>query len=461
MRLLAVGVDHRSAPASVREALAFDEPKYTRGLEALAQTFPGNELVILSTCNRVEIYLAGSPESVPDADALGDFLVEFHGVRSELFAGHLVSYHDEGAVGHLFRVAASLESLVLGEGQILAQVREAYRAAVERKTIGPVFHTVFQTALRVGKTVRERTGMNQGKLSVASVAVDLAREVFDTFADKTVLVIGAGKMGDLTLQHLKALNPGRILITNRNPERAEAAATRWNAQAVPFDRLGQALIEADLVVSTTAAAEPVVGFDQYVRVQRARRNRLSLILDIAIPRDFDPRIGDLDQVTLYHVDDLRAQADQNRLRRQKGVDPALLIIERETAACCTLVRHQQAAGALPAAAWQPRRSAPPARADHPLRHPSQPERSRPRGHSPHGDAAPESIPPPPPRRRPLGRDRISLRPSPPHPLRRSPPLRPGRPPPAQFIEEDHLRRLGAPRWRRRKPANGAASYSMF
>ena len=346
MRLLAVGVDHRSAPASVREALAFDEPKYTRGLEALAQTFPGNEIVILSTCNRVEIYLAGSPESVPDADALGDFLVEFHGVRSELFAGHLVSYHDEGAVGHLFRVAASLESLVLGEGQILGQVREAYRAAVDRKTIGPVYHTVFQTALRVGKTVRERTGMNQGKLSVASVAVDLAREVFDTFADKTVLVIGAGKMGDLTLQHLKALNPGRILITNRNPERAEAAATCWNAQAVPFDRLGQALIEADLVVSTTAAAEPVVGFDQYVRVQRARRNRLSLILDIAIPRDFDPRIGELDQVTLYHVDDLRAQADQNRLRRQKDVDPALLIIERETAACCALVRHQQAAGAL-------------------------------------------------------------------------------------------------------------------
>ncbi len=243
-------------------------------------------------------------------------------------------------------MAASLESLVLGEGQILGQVREAYRAAVERKTVGPIFHTVFQAALRVGKTVRERTGMDQGKLSVASVAVDLAREVFDTFADKTVLVIGAGKMGDLTLQHLTALNPGRILITNRNAERAGAAAERWNAQTFPFERLGQALIEADLVVSTTAAAEPIVSLDQYVRVQRARRNRLALILDIAIPRDFDPRIGDLDQVTLYHVDDLRAQADQNLARRQKGVDPALLIIERETAACYALVRHQQAAGVL-------------------------------------------------------------------------------------------------------------------
>ena len=188
--------------------------------------------------------------------------------------------------------------------------------------------------------------MDQGKLSVASVAVDVAREVFDTFADKTVLVIGAGKMGDLTLQHLKALNPGRILITNRNPERAEAAAARWGGRAVPFERLGQALIEADLVVSTTAADRADRHLDQYVRVQRARRNRLSLILDIAIPRDFDPRIGDLDQVTLYNVDDLRAQAEQNRPRRQKGVDPALVIIERETAACYAALRHQQAAGAL-------------------------------------------------------------------------------------------------------------------
>jgi glutamyl-tRNA reductase len=346
MRLLAVGVDHRSAPAAVREALAFEGPRCAQGLETLAQTFPGNEFVILSTCNRVEIYAAGALQIAPEADSLSDFLVNFHSIKPEVFTGHLVGYRDEGAVGHLFRVASSLESLVLGEGQILGQVREAYRAAIERKTVGPIFHTVFQTALKVGKKVRERTGMDQGKLSVASVAVDLAREVFDTFADKTVLVIGAGKMGDLTLQHLKALKPGRILITNRNPDRAEAAAGRWNGISVPFERLGQALIEADLVVSTTAAAEPVVTLEQYVRVQRARRNRLSLILDIAIPRDFDPRIGDLDQVTLYHVDDLRAQADQNRLRRQKGIDPALVIVEHETAACYAMLRHQQAAGLL-------------------------------------------------------------------------------------------------------------------
>jgi glutamyl-tRNA reductase len=346
VRLLALGVDHRSAPAAVREAIAFDGSKYGKALGVFARAFPGNEFVILSTCNRVELYVAGSPEQVPEADALTDMLVQLHGVHSDLVSGHLVSYHDEGAVSHLFRVAASLESLVLGEGQILGQVREAYRTAVENQTVGPAFHTVFQAALRVGKLVRERTGMDQGKLSVASVAVDVARGVFDSFADKTVLVIGAGKMGELTLQHLKGLKPGQILVTNRNSDRAEATAARWNGRAVPYERLEQALTDADLVISTTAAAEPIVTFEQYARVQRARRNRLSLILDIAFPRDFDPRIGELEQVMLYHIDELRAQAEENRLIRQKGIDPAVAIIERETTACCLQLRHQRDVGLL-------------------------------------------------------------------------------------------------------------------
>jgi len=346
VKLVAVGVDYRSAPAPVREALAFDGPKGPGGLDALRGAFPGSEFVVLSTCNRVEVYAAGGAEAVPAADALTEFLAAFHGVAAESFAPHLVAYHDEGVVGHLFRVAASLESLVLGEGQILGQVREAFRAAKDRGTLGPVLHKVFENALRVGKKVREDTGMDQGKLSVASVAVDVAREVFDTFSDKTVLVVGAGKMGDLTLQHLKTLRPGEILVTNRSHGRAEAAAARYGGRAVPFDRLNAALIEADVVVSTTAADEPVVTYDQYVRVQRARRNRLALILDIAIPRDFDPRVGTLDQVMLYNVDDLRAQAEGNRRRRQKGVDPALAIIEREATACFAALLHQRHAGAV-------------------------------------------------------------------------------------------------------------------
>jgi glutamyl-tRNA reductase len=344
--LLALGVDHRSAPASVREALAFDANKCGQGLHSLASHFPGNEFVILSTCNRVEIYSAGGSQSLLEAEDLANFLASIHDISSDMFYRHLINYRDQEVVNHLFKVAASLESLVFGEGQILGQVREAYRIANERKTVGPIFHAVFQTALRVGKLVRERTGMDQGKLSVASVAVDLAREVFDCFDDKTVLVIGTGKMGEATLQHLNSLKPGEILIVNRHIDRATNAAARWKGRVFPFDKLGEALIKADLVISTTAAPDPIVSLDLYQRVQRARRNRLALILDIAVPRDFDARIGTLDQVMLYHVDDLRAQAEQNRVNRQKAIDPALAIIEREAAVCYASLRHQQAAGVL-------------------------------------------------------------------------------------------------------------------
>lgn len=343
--LLVLGVDHRSAPTSIRELLAFDGAKLNDGLELLKTDFPDREFAILSTCNRVEVYSAGSTPGLP-ADELVHFLGRFHKAEPEKFADHLIRHHDENAVGHLFRVAASLESLVLGEGQILGQVKDAYKAAVERKAVGPVLHAVFQQALRVGKKVREETGMDQGKLSVASVAVDVAKDVFDTFADKTVLVIGAGKMGDLTLRHLTALKPGKILVTNRSQEKSELAAKRYEGQAVPWDRLNQALIDADLVVSTTAAEEPIVTLDQYQKVQRARRNRLALILDIAIPRDFDAKIGDLEQVMLYNLDDLSAMAERNRKNRRKSIDPAIAIIEHETAACLAAIRHQRAAGAI-------------------------------------------------------------------------------------------------------------------
>ena len=346
MKLLAVGVDYRSSPTSVREALAFDGQKLVDALDALAERFPGNEFVILSTCNRVEIYAAGDSESTPKPNQVSAFLAEFHQLAPETFSGHLLHYHDEGMIGHLFRVSSSLESLVLGEGQILGQVRDAFRLAKEKGKVGPILHKVMENALRVGKKVREETGMDQGKLSVASVAVDVAREIFDTFSEKTVLVIGAGKMGDLTLQHLKTLRPGKILITNRSSAKAAASALKWGGEAIPFDRLNLALIEADLIISTTAAEEPIVTYDQYLRVQRARRNRLALILDIAIPRDFDPKIGEFDQVMLYNVDDLRAQSEANLKRRQKGVDPALAIIERESIACYNALRHQKQAGAV-------------------------------------------------------------------------------------------------------------------
>ena len=347
MRFLALGVDHRSAPTSVREALAFDGDKLEHGLRRLASEFPGLEAVVISTCNRVELHLAADDlDGVPHRDEAARFLSRFHQFPLECFAAHLRDYADEQAVRHLFRVAASLESLVLGEGQILGQVKEAYQAAITARTVGPILHSVFQNALRVGKKVREVTGLDQGKVSVASVAVDLARDVFDSFADKTVLVIGAGKMAELTLAHLAALKPGRVVVVNRNPERARLMAARFQGETRPLDQLPDALIEADLVVSTTASDQPIVEFDLFSQVQRARRNRLALILDLAIPRDFEASIGELDQVLLYNVDDLNGQAELNRRARRQGIETAQAIIESETLACLNALRHQRAAGEL-------------------------------------------------------------------------------------------------------------------
>jgi glutamyl-tRNA reductase len=346
MKLLAVGVDYRSAPTSVREALAFEGEKLPQALLALREAFEGNEFVVLSTCNRVEVYSAGETETVPAVGAVAEFLSNFHKTPTATIAPHLVDYHDEGAVEHLFRVASSLESLVLGEGQIQGQVRDAFKAAREQGTVGPLLNPLFEHAFRVGKKVRERTGMDQGRLSIASVAVEVARDVFDSFRDKTVLVIGAGKMGELTLRHLQGLKPGRILVTNRSQDRAEAAAAKCGGKAVPFEALDWALIEADLVVSTTAAEQPIVDRARYERIHKLRRRRLSLILDIAVPRDFEATIGELDQVWLYNVDDLRAQATRNLEGRRSRVESAGEIIRTEVAACVAELRHRRRAGAL-------------------------------------------------------------------------------------------------------------------
>jgi glutamyl-tRNA reductase len=348
MKLLSLGIDHQKTTTTLRESLAFDGARRHAGLESLRVANPGCEHVVLSTCNRVEIYLgAADTQGLPEPEEVASWLARFHGLSDSALRGQLVAHRDEAVVRHLFRVASSLESLVLGEGQILGQVRDAYHASVERGVVGPMFHALFQRALRVGKRVREETGLDQGRLSIASIAVELAQSVFDNFQDKTVLVIGAGKMGDLTLQHLNELRPGRVLIANRDFERACESSRRWNAEAVPFERLDDTLVEADLVISTTSAQQPIVTLERYTRLQRKQRGgRLALILDIAVPRDFDPRIGELDQVLLYNIDDLRLQVERNLGRRQTHIAPALAIIEAEADQFFAEARQHAEAGAL-------------------------------------------------------------------------------------------------------------------
>ncbi len=326
---LAVGCSYRTTPVELRERLAFDGDKLPRALDELSARF-GCEAVILSTCNRVELYLARPESDVgPDRELLAEYLAEFHGIEETVLRQHLYAQGDAEGVRHLFRVAASLDSLIVGEGQIAGQVRKAYELARERGTPGPFLHALFQRASQVAKRVRTETGIAQGRVSISSAAVDYLRPVFDHFGDKTILVIGAGKMGELTLRHLRELRPGRIVVTNRSPEKAQAVAQGCGGTAIRWEQLDDALAQADIVLSTTGAPEPIMTLPRWKRILARRRRGTTVIFDIAVPRDFDPRIHDGDQTLLFNVDDLKRIREQTLQDRLKHVAPAEAIVSQE------------------------------------------------------------------------------------------------------------------------------------
>jgi glutamyl-tRNA reductase len=331
MILVVVGCSYRNTPVALRERLAFGADKLPRALDELTVRY-GCEAVIISTCNRVELYLARPGATIaPDAGLMAEFLSEMQAMSADEVHAHLYEYRNADAVRHLFRVAASLDSLVIGEGQIAGQVRQAYDAARAREgTVGPLLNALFQQAARVAKRVRTETGIARGKVSVSSAAVDYVREVFSHFDDKTVLVIGAGKMGELTLKHLRQLRPKRILVTNRSPEKAEAVARGCGGNAVPWAELDAALARSDIVLSTTGAPEPVVTADRWQKVLGQRKKGSVVILDIAVPRDFDPLIHDGDRTWLFNIDDLKRIRDATLQERLKHAAPAEAIVEAET-----------------------------------------------------------------------------------------------------------------------------------
>jgi glutamyl-tRNA reductase len=330
MMLTVIGCSFRNAPVAVREHLAFDAAALGPALDDLNSRY-GCEAVIVSTCNRVELYLARPEETapLPDAGLIAEFLCEYHRVPAEEIARHLYEHRAGEAIRHLFRVAASLDSLIVGEGQIAGQVKRAYELASERATVGPLLHALFQHAHHVAKRVRSDTGIARGHVSVSSAAVDYVRQVFDRFDDKRILVIGAGKMGELTLRHLRQLRPRRILVTNRSPEKAQAVAQGCGGEVVPWDRLDDALARVEIVLSTTGAAEPVVTLERYQKIAARRTGGTLVILDIAVPRDFDPRIHDGDRTCLFNIDDLKRIREQTLRARQKYVAPAEEIVVKE------------------------------------------------------------------------------------------------------------------------------------
>jgi glutamyl-tRNA reductase len=329
VKLRVAGCNFRETGVELREKLAFTDEKLAVALRQLSAAY-GCEAVILSTCNRVELYLGRvEPADFADLDLLAEFLAGFHRLPTHLIRPTLYEFIDGDAVRHLFRVVSSLDSLIVGEGQIAAQAKRAYEKSCEHGTAGPLLHALFQHARQVAKRVRSETGISRGHVSVSSAAVDYVRQVFDHFHDKKILVIGAGKMGDLTLKHLRGLHPQRIYFTNRSSEKAEQLARACHGVAVVWDRLDEVLSRADIVLSTTGAPEPVITLKRFNQVSAQRTSWPIVILDIAVPRDFDPRIHDGERACLFNIDDLKRVREQTLQERIKHIAPAEALVEQE------------------------------------------------------------------------------------------------------------------------------------
>jgi glutamyl-tRNA reductase len=280
----------------------------------------------------VELYTARESGDGPVRPALAGFLADCRGLDVGQLDPHLYEQADEAAVRHLFTVAASLDSMVVGEPQILAQVKLAYQTATEQETAGPLLHAAFQASLKAARRVAGETALHQRRVSIPSVAVaDFAQQIFEHFGDKHALVIGAGEMAEETLLYLRDQGVREVTVVNRSPARSEELAARWQGRSRPWGELLQALATADLVISTTGADEPIVTAEAFRSVEEVRQRRPLFVLDLAVPRDFDPAIGDRPDVYLYSIDDLRLACDRNRAERDKELPAARRIIEQETA----------------------------------------------------------------------------------------------------------------------------------
>ena len=328
-RLLLLGLNHATAPLDVRERLAFAAPQRIEALAALREKFPGTEAVLLNTCNRVELYAARPVHGHPRHDEMIAFLADLRRVPAADLARHVYEKSETDVIHHLFAVASSLDSMVIGETQILGQVRDAYDAARGLGAAGGALNPLFQRAIAVGKQVMSETRITEGRLSVGSVAVDCAGRIFDHYHDKTVLCIGAGKMATLVLQSFHALKPGRLLVCNRDHAKADALAARFGGGAVPFDRLADHLVAADVVVTATGAQHPIITRREFEPLRRARRYRPIFFIDIALPRDVEPAVGEIENCYLYNLDDLQQVVAATHSQRGEAMAHARTIVAEQ------------------------------------------------------------------------------------------------------------------------------------
>ncbi|MEE2642991.1 MAG: glutamyl-tRNA reductase [Planctomycetota bacterium] len=332
MKFQLVGCSHSRTSIEIREKLAFSAEQVQVALKQFRESYPNSEAVLLSTCNRTEFYAASESESaIPTHQQMIEFLARARGLKVDEIRSELFTESDETAVRHLFTVASSLDSMVIGEAQILGQVKQAYELAVQDSLSMPLSHMAFQTALMVAKKVASGTSIQHKRISIPSVAVcEFARQIFERFDDKKILVIGAGEMAEETLVYLKAEGANRISVVNRNMDRALELASQFDGQARPWKDLMVELESADLVVSTTGATEPIVTSGPFGKIKEKRMDRTLFVLDLAIPRDFAAEIAEFPNVYLFTIDDLQSQCEENRRSREKEWPKAQRIIEKET-----------------------------------------------------------------------------------------------------------------------------------
>ena len=330
MSIVLVGLNHKTAPVEVRERLAFSDEACAESLRALVDGELVREGLIVSTCNRVEILAASAGQRAADAvGRLSEFLSSVRSVPAELLGGHLYTHADEAAVRHVFRVASSLDSMVVGEPQVLGQVRRAYSLAVEAGTAGRMLHKLVHHALRVAKRVRSETGIAASAVSVSFTAVELGRKIFGSLKGATVLLVGAGEMAELAAQHLAGAGAARVLVTNRTYETAQRLAVKFGGEAVEFGALEEHLAQADIVICSTGASDFLITPEMAERARRERRNRPAFFIDISVPRNVDPAVGELGNLFVFDVDDLEAVVASNIREREREAERAELIVEAE------------------------------------------------------------------------------------------------------------------------------------
>jgi glutamyl-tRNA reductase len=329
MPLFAVGLSHRTAPVEVRESADFARAGLETALRALAARGLGPEGVVLSTCNRAEVYLVADSEHA--AEPIGQFFSDYHRIERSTLSRHLYCHRGVEAARHLFRVAAGLDSLVVGEPQILGQVKAAYAAAQQQQATGAVTHRLFHAALTTGKRVRSETGVGDGAVSVSYAAIGLARKILGNLEGLNVLILGAGEMAKLTGVHLSTHGVRPVTIVSRTLPAAEVLAKQLGGRAAPWADLEAALADADILVTATGAAETVLSRTRIAEVMRLRRHRSLFIIDIAVPRDVEPDAGKLEQVFLYNIDDLQGIVRENLTRRSTELARAEAIVTEEVA----------------------------------------------------------------------------------------------------------------------------------